>query len=320
MAEYVSNVLIIGSGPAGYTAGIYAARAGLKPVLVSGNQVGGQLTMTMDIENFSGFPEAISGTELMERMRAQALNMGVIIVDDKISEVDFNDRPFICSSENGNSFKSRAVIIATGSSARWLEIESEKKYIGYGVSACATCDGFFYRGRTVVVIGGGNSAAEEALYLTRFAAKVILVHRRDTLRADMVLQERLKNHPKISIMWNSVVDEITGSENPLSVTGVRVKNVKNDRYSEIKAEGVFMAIGHQPNTSIFREYLALDSEGYIITKPDSTQTNIAGIFAAGDVKDAKYRQAIIAAGSGAMAAIETEKYLTALPKNCLKED
>lgn len=320
MAEYVSNVLIIGSGPAGYTAGIYAARAGLKPVLVSGNQVGGQLTMTMDIENFSGFPEAISGTELMERMRAQALNMGVIIVDDKISEVDFNDRPFICSSENGNSFKSRAVIIATGSSARWLEIESEKKYIGYGVSACATCDGFFYRGRTVVVIGGGNSAAEEALYLTRFAAKVILIHRRDTLRADMVLQERLKNHPKISIMWNSVVDEIIGSENPLSVTGVRVKNVKNDRYSEIKAEGVFMAIGHQPNTSIFREYLTLDSEGYIITKPDSTQTNIAGIFAAGDVKDAKYRQAIIAAGSGAMAAIEAEKYLTALPKNCLKED
>lgn len=320
MAEYVSNVLIIGSGPAGYTAGIYAARAGLKPVLVSGNQVGGQLTMTMDIENFSGFPEAISGTELMERMRAQALNMGVIIVDDKISEVDFNDRPFICSSENGNSFKSRAVIIATGSSARWLEIESEKKYIGYGVSACATCDGFFYRGKTVVVIGGGNSAAEEALYLTRFAAKVILVHRRDTLRADVVLQERLKNHPKISIMWNSVVDEIIGSENPLSVTGVRVKNVKNDRYSEIKAEGVFMAIGHQPNTSIFREYLTLDSEGYIITKPDSSQTNIAGIFAAGDVKDAKYRQAIIAAGSGAMAAIEAEKYLTALPKNCLKED
>lgn len=310
MAEYISKVLIIGSGPAGYTAGIYAARAGLDPLLVSGHQVGGQLTMTGDIENFPGFPEPISGVQLMENMRKQAENVGVRIVDDKITEVDFKTRPFVCSSENGNSYKSLTIIIATGSSARWLELESEKKYIGFGVSACATCDGFFYRNKTVAVIGGGNSAAEEALYLTNFAEKVILIHRRDSLRADAVLQQRLKNHPKINILWDTVLTEVIGTDEPKSVTGIKVKNVKNDKVSEISLSGVFVAVGHHPNTSVFKDYLALTPSGHIQTKPDSTETNIEGIFAAGDVKDEKYRQAITAAGSGAMAAIEAEKYLS----------
>lgn len=309
MAEYISKVLIIGSGPAGYTAGIYAARAGLNPILVSGPQVGGQLTMTGDVENFPGFPQPISGTQLMENMRMQALNVGVQIVEDKITEVDFNHKPFICSSENGNYFKSQSVIIATGASARWLGLESEKKYIGFGVSSCATCDGFFYRGKTVAVIGGGNSAVEEALYLTNFADKVILIHRRETLRADIILQERIKNHPKISILWNSIVEEIFGNENPLSVTGIKIKDVKNDRHVHLDVDGVFVAIGHHPNTSIFREYLHLDDEGRIKTEHDGAKTNISGVFAAGDVKDPKYRQAITAAASGAIAAMEAEKYL-----------
>lgn len=320
MAEYVSNILIIGSGPAGYTAGIYTARAGLNPILVSGYQVGGQLTLTTNIENFPGFPEPINGNELMNRMRMQAQNVGVTIIDDRITEVDFNRKPFVCSSENGNSYKSRAIIIATGSSARWLEIESEKKYIGFGVSACATCDGFFYRDKVVAVIGGGNSAAEEALYLTHFAQKVYLIHRRDALRADAVMQERVKNHPKISILWNTVVEEIIGTENPLGVTGLKIKNVKNDNINQIGVNGVFIAIGHHPNTSVFKEYLKLDASGYIMTNPDCAATNIEGVFAAGDVKDPKYRQAVTAAGSGAMAAIEAEKYIAALPKNCLKEE
>lgn len=316
MAEYKSKVLIIGSGPAGYTAGIYTARAGLNPILVSGGQIGGQLTMTTDVENFPGFPEPVSGPQLMENMRKQAQNVGVRIVDDKITEVDFHNRPFICSSEGGNSFKAQTVIIATGSSARWLELDSEKKYIGFGVSACATCDGFFYRGKTVAVVGGGNSAAEEALYLTNFAAKVILIHRRETLRADSVMQERLKSHPKISILWNTIIEEVLGTEKPLGVTGLRVKNVKNDDLHEIAVDGVFIAVGHHPNTDIFKEYLKLDKEGYIITTPDSAETNIPGVFAAGDVKDPKYRQAVTAAGSGAMAAVEAEKYLSAMPNPC----
>lgn len=316
MAEYSSKVLIIGSGPAGYTAGIYAARAGLNPVLVSGSEVGGQLTMTSDVENFPGFPTPISGTELMENMRKQAQNVGTRIVDDKITEVDFHNYPFVCSSESGNSFKTETVIIATGSSARWLQLPSEKKYIGFGVSACATCDGFFYRGKIVAVVGGGNSAAEEALYLTNFAAKVILIHRREALRADAVMQERVKNHPKISILWNAVIEEVLGNENPLSVTGLKIKDVKTDDIRTIAVDGVFIAIGHHPNTDIFKEYLTLDKEGYIATKPDSSETNIPGIFAAGDVKDPKYRQAVTAAGSGAVAAIEAEKYLTLNEKAC----
>ena len=309
MAEYKSKVLIIGSGPAGYTAGIYAARAGLNPVLVSGPQVGGQLTMTTDIENFPGFPEPVSGPQLMENMRLQAQNVGVRIIDDKITEVDFKNRPFVCSSENGNEFRAETVIISTGSSARWLGLESEKKYIGFGVSACATCDGFFYRGKTVAVVGGGNTAAEEAIYLTNFAAKVYLIHRRDSLRADAVMQKRLKENPKIEIIWDSVIDEVLGIEQPLGVTGLKVRKVKTDAVSELVLDGLFIAIGHHPNTDVFKDYIKLDSNGYIITAPDGTATNVEGVFAAGDVQDAKFRQAITSAGSGAMAAMEAEKYL-----------
>lgn len=309
MAEYKTKVLIIGSGPAGYTAGIYAARAGLNPVLVSGPQIGGQLTMTTDIENFPGFAEPISGPQLMENMRTQAQNVGVRMVDDKITEVDFNTRPFVCSSENGNEFTADTVIISTGSSARWLNLPSEKKYIGFGVSACATCDGFFYRGKNVAVVGGGNTAAEEALYLTGFAAKVYLIHRRDALRADAVMQKRVKENPKIEIVWDSVVDEVLGSEQPLGVNGVKIRNVKTDAVSELMIDGLFVAIGHHPNTEVFKNFLKLDDNGYIMTAPDGTATNIAGVFAAGDVQDAKFRQAITSAASGAMAAMEAEKFL-----------
>lgn len=309
MAEYKTKVLIIGSGPAGYTAGIYAARAGLNPVLVSGPQIGGQLTMTTDIENFPGFAEPISGPQLMENMRTQAQNVGVRMVDDKITEVDFNTRPFVCSSENGNEFTADTVIISTGSSARWLNLPSEKKYIGFGVSACATCDGFFYRGKNVAVVGGGNTAAEEAIYLTNFAAKVYLIHRRDSLRADAVMQKRVKENPKIEIVWDSVVDEVLGSEQPLGVNGVKIRNVKTDAVSELMIDGLFVAIGHHPNTEVFKNFLKLDDNGYIMTAPDGTATNIAGVFAAGDVQDAKFRQAITSAASGAMAAMEAEKFL-----------
>ena len=310
MAEYTSKLIIIGSGPAGYTAGIYAARAGLNPVLISGNQIGGQLTMTSAIENFPGFANPITGNELMENMRNQALNSGVKIIEDKITEVDFVNRPFVLSSEKGNLYTTQSVIVATGSSARWLELDSEKKYIGFGISACATCDGFFYKNKTVAVVGGGNSAAEEALYLTNFASKVILIHRRDTLRADAVMQKKLNENHKISILWNSVLEEVIGTENPKSVTKIKVKNVKTDDVETINIDGIFIAIGHKPNTEIFREYLELDEVGYIKTKPDSSQTNIAGVFAAGDVKDPRFRQAITAAGSGAMAAMEATKYLS----------
>ena len=310
MSEYSSKVIIIGSGPAGYTAGIYAARAGLKPILVSGNQIGGQLTMTSVIENFPGFKEPVTGNELMENMRLQAINTGVKIIDDKITEVDFFNKPFVLSSENGNSYSAQSVIIATGSSVRWLELESEKKYIGFGVSACATCDGFFYRNKTVAVIGGGNSAAEEALYLTKFASKVILIHRRDTLRADEVMQKRLKENDKINIIYDSILREVRGSDNPKSVNEIIIKNVKTDNVQNIKVDGVFVAIGHKPNTEIFKEYLNLDNNGYIKTSNDSSVTNIEGVFAAGDVKDPRFRQAITAAASGAIAAMEATKYLS----------
>ena len=310
MSEYSSKVIIIGSGPAGYTAGIYAARAGLKPILVSGNQIGGQLTMTSVIENFPGFIEPITGNELMENMRLQAINTGVEIIDDKITEVDFFNKPFVLSSENGNSYSAQSVIIATGSSVRWLELESEKKYIGFGVSACATCDGFFYKNKTVAVVGGGNSAAEEALYLTKFASKVILVHRRDTLRADEIMQKRLKENDKINIIYDSILREVKGSDNPKSVNEIVIKNVKNDNIQNIKVDGVFVAIGHKPNTEVFKEYLNLDNNGYIKTINDSSVTNIEGVFAAGDVKDPRFRQAITAAASGAIAAMEATKYLS----------
>ena len=282
MAEYKTPVLIIGSGPAGYTAGIYAARAGLKPIIVSGEQIGGQLTITTDVENYPGFPSPIAGTELMHNMRVQAHNVGVQIVDDKIIEVDFNHQPFECNSE---------------------------KFRGFGVSGCATCDGFFYRNRDVAVVGGGNTAVDEAIYLTNFAKSVTLIHRRDSLRADKTLQERLFENPKINVEWDSVVEEVVGTENPLSVTGLKIKNVKTDQSKLLKVDGVFIAIGHHPNTELFRDSLKLDKDGYIITEPNSGKTNIEGVFAAGDVKDPYYRQAVIAAASGCIAALEAEKYL-----------
>lgn len=314
MAEYKTKVLIIGSGPAGYTAGIYAARAGLKPIIVSGEQIGGQLTMTNDIENFPGFATPISGMELMDKMRNQALNVGVEIIDDKITEVDFNQRPFSCSSENHNLFCGETVIIATGASARWLGLESETKFRGFGVSACATCDGFFYRNRDVAVVGGGNTAVDEAIYLTGFARSVTLIHRRDSLRADKHLQERLFANPKIRVEWDSVVDEVLGTDNPLGVTGLRLKNIKTDETKVLNVEGVFMAIGHHPNTELFKNQLKLDKDGYIETLPNSCQTSVEGVFAAGDVKDPNFRQAVVAAGSGCIAALETEKYLSAQPQ------
>ena len=309
MAEYKSKVLIIGSGPAGYTAGIYAARAGHKTVLVSGEQIGGQLTMTTDIENFPGFIQPIAGTELMEQMRQQAVNLGVEIVDDRIVEVDFKQRPFVCSSENHNQFCGDTVIICTGASARWLGLANEEKFRGFGVSACATCDGFFYRGKDVAVIGGGNTAVEEALYLTNFAKSVTLIHRRDSLRADKIMQERLQKNSSIQIEWNSVVEDILGTDSPRSVTGLRLKNVRTDDTKDIKIDGVFIAIGHHPNTDIFQKQLELSSDGYILTAPDSCKTNIAGVFAAGDVQNPIFRQAVVAAGSGCIAAMEADKFL-----------
>ena len=309
MAEYRSKVLIIGSGPAGYTAGIYAARAGLKPILVSGLQPGGQLTITTEVENFPGFPDPIHGTDLMQRMRSQAENVGVTIIDDNIIEVDFSSRPFVCNSENYHVYTGETLIIATGASAKWLGLESEEKFRGYGVSGCATCDGFFYRNRNVAVVGGGNTAAEEALYLSNFAKSVTLIHRRDSLRADQTMQKRILENPKINIEWDTVIEEILGTENPKYVTGLRLKNVKNDSTFELAVDGLFIAVGHHPNTELFKKYLQLDNNGYIVTLPGSSKTNIEGVFAAGDVKDPQFRQAVIAAGSGCIAALEAEKFL-----------
>lgn len=309
MTDYKTKVLIIGSGPAGYTAGIYAARAGLNPIIVSGNQIGGQLTITTEIENFPGFPEPIEGTDLMAKMRQQAQNVGVTLVDDTITNVETIQYPFQCTSENNNTYTADTIIIATGATARWLGLESEKKFIGFGVSGCATCDGFFYRGKNVVVVGGGNTAAEEALYLTNFAQSVTLIHRRNELRADKLMQERLFNNPKITIEWDSIVEEIKG-ELPQGVNGIILKNVKTEETKELKTDGVFIAIGHHPNTDLFKDKLELNNEGYIITKPDSCQTSIKGIFAAGDVKNPNFRQAVVAAGSGCIAALEAEKFLS----------
>ena len=309
MAEYRSKVLIIGSGPAGYTAGIYAARAGLKPILVSGLQPGGQLTITTEVENFPGFPDPIHGTDLMQRMRSQAENVGVTIIDDNIIEVDFSSRPFVCNSENYHVYTGETLIIATGASAKWLGLESEEKFRGYGVSGCAPCDGFFYRNRNVAVVGGGNTAAEEALYLSNFAKSVTLIHRRNSLRADQTMQKRILENPKINIEWDTVIEEILGTENPKSVTGLRLKNVKNDSTFELAVDGLFIAVGHHPNTELFKKYLQLDNNGYIVTLPGSSKTNIEGVFAAGDVKDPQFRQAVIAAGSGCIAALEAEKFL-----------
>ncbi|MBR1648252.1 MAG: thioredoxin-disulfide reductase [Alphaproteobacteria bacterium] len=308
MAQYQAKVIIIGSGPAGYTAAIYAARAGLNPLLVAGFQKGGQLTITTDVENFPGFPEPIAGPELMERMLSQALNLGVRVVDDHITEVDFKKRPFNLVSEQ-NSYCADSVIIATGASARWLGLENETKFRGFGVSGCATCDGFFYRNHPVAVVGGGNTAAEEALYLANIASSVTLIHRRDELRADKILQDRLFAHPKINIEWDSVVVDVLGSDTPKSMTGAVIKNLKTDKIKELKVDGLFIAIGHKPNTEIFKSWIELDNEGYIKTNPGSTQTSVEGVFAAGDVKDSRYRQAVTAAGSGCQAFLDAERFL-----------
>lgn len=314
MAEYSTKVLIIGSGPAGYTAGIYAARSGLNPIIVAGPQIGGQLTITTEIENFPGFPTPIYGSELMNNMKQQAENVGVTIHEDIITELDAQQRPFVLCTENGNCYKADSIIVATGASARWLGLESEAKFRGFGVSGCATCDGFFYRGKEVAVIGGGNTAVDEAIYLTNFASKVTLIHRRDSLRADKTLQERLFANPKIEVIWDSVVTEFVGSYEPLSLTGLKVKNIKTDEIINLSVSGAFIAIGHHPNSDLFKGILETDAEGYIITKPNSCATNIAGIFAAGDIKDPQFRQAIVAAGSGCIASLEAEKYLASLNK------
>ena len=303
MAEYTSDLLIIGSGPAGYTAGIYAARAGINALIVAGAQKGGQLIRSSIVENFPGFSEALSGYDLMEKIHQQAINLGVKIIDDEITEVDFYDHPFVCSSASGNSFMSKAIIIATGASVKWLGLPSEQKYIGHGVSSCATCDGFLYRGKEVAVIGGGNSALEQALYLTNYVEKVYLIHRRHSFNAEHVVQKRIFENRKITIFWNNVVDEIIGTENPLEVTGIRIRNVKSDKKKYLDVSGVFVAIGHHPNTEMFRRYLHLDSGGYIVVKPQGNATDIPGVYAAGDVCN-PYRQAVIAAGCGARAALQ----------------
>jgi thioredoxin reductase (NADPH) len=309
--NYKTKVLIIGSGPAGYSAAIYAARANLKPILVAGMQPGGQLTITTDVENYPGFAEVIQGPWLMEQMQKQAEHMQTQIIFDHIAEVDFSKRPFTAKDESGNTYTAETVIISTGAQAKWLGLESEKKFQGYGVSGCATCDGFFFRNKEVAVVGGGNTAVEEALYLTNHASKVVLIHRRDTLRAEKILQDRLFKHPKIELVWNSTIEEIVGTEEPNSVTGARIKNLKTGEVTERKFDGIFIAIGHSPNTAIFKGKVNMDSEGYILTTPGSTKTNVEGIFAAGDVQDKIFRQAVTAAGTGCMAALEVQKFLEA---------
>jgi thioredoxin reductase (NADPH) len=305
-----AKVLIVGSGPAGYTAAIYAARAMLNPILVSGMEPGGQLTTTTDVENFPGFSSVIQGPWLMEEMRKQAEAVGTIFHNDVIKKVNFSNKPFELIGESDTLYTADSVIISTGAQARWLNLESETKFRGFGVSACATCDGFFYKDKEVVVVGGGNAAVEEALFLTKFASLVTLIHRRDSLRAEKLLQQKILSHPKIKIIWNSIVKEVIGTENPKGVTGIVLENTNDQSITNLKTHGVFVAIGHDPATKIFREQINMDAEGYVITKPDSTETNIKGIFAAGDVKDKIYRQAVTAAGMGCMAALEAEKFLS----------
>ena len=304
-----TDVLIIGSGPAGYTAAIYAARANLKPHLVSGLEPGGQLTITTDVENYPGFGEVIQGPWLMEQMKEQAVKVGTEFHHDIISNVEFYNNPFHAETDSGIKFITKSIIIATGAQARWLNIESENKFKGFGISACATCDGFFFKDQDIIVVGGGNSAVEEALYLTNFASKVTLIHRRNTLRAEKILQERLFKHPKIDVIWDHVVEEFIGSNDPLALKEIKLRNVNDNSDKIIKATGAFIAIGHDPATSLFKNKIKMDDENYIITKPDSTETNIKGVYAAGDVKDKVFRQAVTAAGMGCMAALEAEKYL-----------
>jgi thioredoxin reductase (NADPH) len=307
--ERRTKVLIIGSGPAGYTAAIYAARANLQPLLVQGLQPGGQLSITTDVENYPGFADPIQGPWLMEQMEQQARNVGTEVLHDTITEVDVHARPVRAVGDSGTVYLGETLIISTGAQARWLGLDSEQTFMGAGVSACATCDGFFYRGRQVAVVGGGNTAAEEALFLTNFAEKVTLIHRRDQMRAEKVLQERLFRNPKIAFAWDSVVEEILGEHNPPGVSGVRIRNRITGETSELAVDGVFVAIGHDPATKLFRGQLDMDAEGYITTAPDSTATDVPGVYAAGDVRDKIYRQAVTAAGMGCMAALEAEKFL-----------
>ncbi len=307
--EHHSKVLVLGSGPAGYTAAIYAARANLEPLLIQGLEPGGQLSITTDVENYPGFAEAIQGPWLMEQMQGQAEGVGTRVVTDIMVEVDLSRRPFRCTGDSGTVYSGDTLVIATGASARWLGIEGEAKFRGFGVSACATCDGFFFRDKEVAVIGGGNTAVEEAMFLTNFANKVTLVHRRDALRAEKILQDRLFANPKIEMLWDHVADQVLGTEAPLGVTGVRLENVKSGAASELAVDGLFVAIGHDPATGLFKGQIDMDGEGYILARPDSTVTSIAGVFAAGDVKDKVFRQAVTAAGMGCMAALEAEKFL-----------
>jgi thioredoxin reductase (NADPH) len=304
-----SKALILGSGPAGYTAAIYAARASMEPILIKGLQPGGQLTITTEVENYPGFADSIQGPDLMIAMTEQAKNVGTTMFDDTIIEADLSKRPFLLKGDSGTTYTGDTLIICTGASARWLGLESEKKYMGFGVSACATCDGFFFRDKEVAVIGGGNTAVEEAIYLTNHASKVTLIHRRNELRAEKILQKRALENPKIDILWDNVLDEILGDSNPTGVNGIRVKNIKTGEMSELKLDGVFIAIGHNPNTELFLGQVEMDNENYILTKPGTTQTNIPGVFAAGDVQDKIFRQAVTAAGTGCMAALEVEKFL-----------
>ena len=305
-----TKVLILGSGPAGYTAAIYAARAMLKPILIHGSQPGGQLTTTTDVENYPGYSKVIQGPWLMEEMKGQAKAVGTEMIQDHINKVDLSEKPFKVFGDSGQVYTTDSIIISTGAQARWLNLKSEQNFRGFGVSACATCDGFFFKDKEVAVVGGGNAAVEEAMFLTKFASKVKLIHRRNELRAEKMLQEKLKSNKKIEIIWNSVVEEVVGTNEPKSVKGIKIKSTKNSSIKELKVDGLFIAIGHDPATSLFKNQLKMDKEGYLITKPDSTETNVPGVFAAGDVKDKIFRQAVTAAGMGCMSALEAEKYLS----------
>ena len=304
-----AKVLIIGSGPAGYTAAVYAARAALDPVLVTGIEVGGQMSITTDVENYPGFADVIQGPWLMEQMQRQAENVGTTVIHDLIADVDLSRRPFRCTGDGGDVYLADTIVISTGAQARWLGLESEAAFQGFGVSACATCDGFFFRGKDIAVVGGGNTAVEEALYLTNHATSVTLVHRRDALRAEKILQKRLFANQRIQIVWNTVVDEVLGTGDPKEVTGLRLRNLASGEMSERAVAGLFVAIGHDPATALFRGQVDMDTDGYIRTAADSTVTSVPGVFAAGDVQDKIYRQAVTAAGSGCMAALEAEKFI-----------
>ncbi|MDR3438454.1 thioredoxin-disulfide reductase [Telmatospirillum sp.] len=309
MASHHSKVLILGSGPAGCTAAIYAARANLAPILVAGLQPGGQLTITTDVENFPGFAEAVQGPWLMDQMQAQAEHVGTSFFQDMIVSIDLSKRPFVAIGDSGDTYSGDTLVIATGATARWLGLESERTFQGFGVSACATCDGFFFRKKEIAVVGGGNSAVEEAIYLAGIASKVTLIHRRDSLRAEKIAQDRLFSLPNVSVIWDSAVDEILGDSNPPTVTALRLRNVKTGEMSELKIDGLFIAIGHSPNTDLFKGQLDMDDEGYLITRPGTTQTNVPGVFAAGDVQDKIFRQAVTAAGTGCMSALEADRFL-----------